>query len=165
MVRLGWLAISALAIGSCKGQLTREHENLGQALSEPASILCRVEMGESGGCHGDCLIKNAARHGFAFARASHLLEKLPRVGDPNTEADVAAVRDRAAEVTRGFGPACQKDSDGEATPSLETQACAHVYEKTWNARGQLLDALGTLRDAAKQSSGVDLPDHRKCPNH
>ena len=157
------IAIAALGITGCKGQLKKEHESLARALAEPASILCQVEIGESGGCHGDCLVRNAARSGFAFAGSSRLLKDLPRVQDPKTEADVAAVRDRAVDVSRGFGPACQKAVDGEAH-SLETQACAHVYEKTWNARGQLLDALGALRDAVKESSGVELPDHRKCAN-
>jgi hypothetical protein len=164
VVRIIWLAIAVLAIAACKGQLTKEHESLARALSEPASILCRLESGEGGGCYRDCMLRNAAKNGFAFARASRLLQNLPRVQDANTEADLATVRDRAAEVARGFGPACQKDSEAEGAISLETQACAHVYETTWNARGQLLDALGTLRDAAKQRSGVELPDHRKCPN-
>ena len=111
---------------------------------------------------GDCLIKDLASKGFAFARASRLLKNLPRVRDPNTEVDVAAIRERATEVARGFGPACQMQSIADAPVTLETQACAHVYEQTWNARGQLLDALGTLRDSTKNASGVELPDHRKC---
>jgi hypothetical protein len=161
---MSWLAISALGITACKTQLKKEHESLGRALAEPASILCKVDLKEGGGCNGDCMIRGAANHGFAFARASRLLKDLPRVQDPSTETDVATVRDRATEVARGFGPACQKGAGTEGPINLETQACAHVFEKTWNARGQLLDALGTLRDAAQQSSGVELPDHRECAN-
>jgi hypothetical protein len=157
-----WLPIAALGLVACKGPLKKEHESLARALAEPASILCQLDLKEGGGCHGDCLTRNAANNGFAFARASRLLKDLPRVQDPSTETDVTAVRDRAADVARGFGPACHKPTGAEGTLSLETQACAHVYEKTWHARGQLLDALGTLRDAAEQSSGVELPDHRKC---
>jgi hypothetical protein len=159
---MSWLAIAALGATACKTQLKKEHENLGRALQQPASILCKVDFKEGGGCNGDCMIRDAANQGFAFAHASRLLKDLPRVHDPRTEADVATVRDRAAEVARGFGPACQKAAGTERPISLETRACAHDFEKTWNARGQLLDALGTLRDAAKQSSGVELPDHRKC---
>jgi len=157
-----WLLISALGIAACRSELKAEHERLARALARPASILCRVEHGESGGCNGDCLTRSFANNGVAFASASRLLKDLPRVHDPSTEADAAAVRERAAELARGFGPACQKAADEAGPVSVETQACAHVYETTWSARGQLLDALGTLRDAAKQRSGVELPDHRKC---
>ena len=62
--------------------------------------------------HGDCLIKDAARKGFAFARASRLRRICRAFAIPNTEVDVAAIRERATEVARGFGPACQSAVDG-----------------------------------------------------
>ena len=147
-----------------EGEIAKDHQSLARNLTEPASILCRVELAEGGGCHGECVIKDAASKASAFARASRLLEQLPRARDPETEADVAVVRDRAAEVARAFGANCQKAVASDALVTIETRACAHIYEQTWNSRGQLLDALATLRDAAKDRSGVELPNHRQCAN-
>ena len=67
-----WIPTLALGISACKSGLAKEHESLARALTEPASVLCRIDLGEGGGCQGDCLIKDLpAKVSLSLARVGY----------------------------------------------------------------------------------------------
>ncbi len=163
--RLALLSV-VLSVGTfaCNREARVHHERLARALEPGIAQLCLADPGkESGGCFGDCAVRNLARKGRALRLAGELLQATAPVPVAETEAELERVRKQARAVVLVLGEACTQDfaSDQKVTPAM--RQCAIARDKLHAPFGKLRDAAAKLASSTEERSGVELPSPERCP--